>query len=102
MQQSHCLRQYKARRAGPGRRSPRVDDGVGDPVAAAFRAAWALVASIAPSEQTPAALANLALMFSEFGSPSAAVESWKRVRWGDRNGLGDGTVRFQNVYMLRL
>lgn len=74
--------------------SPRVVDGVGDPVEAAFRAAWALVSTIVPDERTPAAMSNLALMFSEFGSPDAAVETWKRVRFGRRDGIGEGTVQY--------
>lgn len=54
-------------------------------------AAWARVDVAAYPEQSVAALANLALALTEAGRFDAAVEMWKRVRWGDRQGIGEGT-----------
>ncbi len=57
-------------------------------------AAWALVDSLADPPRAPAALSNLALLFSRFGHHELAVETWRRVRWGERSGIGEGTVQY--------
>ena len=47
--------------------------------------------SLAAGDRTPDALANLALSFSRHGRHVLAASTWRRVRWGDRRGIGEGT-----------
>jgi len=58
------------------------------------RAAWAVVDSTVATNGDPAALANLALMLGEFDHPDLAAETWRRVRWEDRRGIGAGTASY--------
>ncbi|MDX1389964.1 MAG: hypothetical protein R3344_12285, partial [Acidobacteriota bacterium] len=39
----------------------------------------------------PAAMANLALLLGDAGRHRTALETWRRVRWGSRSGVGEGT-----------
>ena len=41
-----------------------------------------------------AARANLALLFSIFGHHELAVETWRKVAWGERAGVGEGTTQY--------
>jgi tetratricopeptide (TPR) repeat protein len=68
----------------------------GDPGAelAAYRAAWAVVDIACRSSEARAARANLALLFSVFGHHELAVETWRKVAWGAREGIGDGTTQY--------
>jgi tetratricopeptide (TPR) repeat protein len=63
--------------------------------AGAWIAAWASADGAAgvPARR-PAALANLALMLEDAGRSAAALETWRRVRWGARTGIGDGTTAY--------
>jgi hypothetical protein len=61
---------------------------------AAMRAAWAVVDAVRSSDRAASALANLALLFSEFGYHDLAVQTWRRVRWEDRGGIGEGTADY--------
>ena len=54
-------------------------------------AAWARADMAAYPDHSTSAMANLALALAEAGKFEAAVEAWKRVRWGDRQGIGEGT-----------
>jgi Flp pilus assembly protein TadD len=54
-------------------------------------AAWAQTDAAAYPEQASAALANLALVYADTGRYDAAVQTWKRVRWPSRRGIGEGT-----------
>jgi hypothetical protein len=56
------------------------------------RAAWGVVDALTGDE--PAALSNLALLFSAYGYPASAVETWNRVKWRGRKGVGDGTTQY--------
>jgi tetratricopeptide (TPR) repeat protein len=78
-----------------GATSPRLDAGAGDVLRSSVRAAWSLLDSTAaePGLAT-AALANLALLFSSSGHSQLAVDTWRRVGWGERQGIGDGTVQY--------
>jgi tetratricopeptide (TPR) repeat protein len=63
--------------------------------ASSWVAAWAAADGAAGAEaERPTALANLALLLSEAGRHAAAVETWRRVRWGDRPGVGSGTAAY--------
>ena len=59
-----------------------------------LRAAWALVDSICAGEWASAALANLALLLSDYEHHQLAADSWRRVRWGKRQGIGEGTSAY--------
>jgi hypothetical protein len=61
---------------------------------AMVRAGWALVDALSDPDQEPAALANLALLFGAHGHHDLAVETWRRVRWPDRVGIGEGTRQY--------
>jgi hypothetical protein len=60
----------------------------------AVRAAWAVVDAIADPEAGPAALANLALLFGLYEHHEIAAETWRRVRFGERAGIGEGTKQY--------
>ncbi len=60
----------------------------------AFRAAWAVVAADSLAPDAPAALANLALVFSARGEHALAARTWQRVDWPERDGIGPGTVDY--------
>jgi tetratricopeptide (TPR) repeat protein len=57
-------------------------------------AAWAPVDALCDSERAPAALANLALLFSAYGHHELAADTWRRVHWGERAGVGEGTKQY--------
>jgi len=62
---------------------------------AMVRAAWAeLDASIADPKVVDSALANLGLLFLEHGHFELAVDIWRRVDWGARAGIGEGTKQY--------
>jgi hypothetical protein len=54
-------------------------------------AAWAQTDAAADPKRASAALANLALVYADTGRYDAAVQTWKRVRWPSRRGIGEGT-----------
>jgi len=62
---------------------------------AMVRAAWAeLDANIADPQVVDSALANLGLLFLEHGHHALAVDIWRRVDWGSRAGVGEGTKQY--------
>jgi hypothetical protein len=76
-------------------RTPRLEaDRPIDAGRAAVRAAWAVVDGLCDVERAPAALSNLALLYSGAGRHDRAIETWRRVRWPAREGIGDGTTRY--------
>ncbi len=60
----------------------------------AVRTGWAVVDAASSGDRAPGALANLALMLSEYGHHDLAVETWRRVRWERTAGISDGTVQY--------
>ena len=74
--------------------SPLLVDGHENAEQAMTSAAWAVVDSACDPSGAASALANLALLFSEFGHHDLAVETWRRIRWGARTGIGDGTTQY--------
>jgi hypothetical protein len=63
--------------------------------ATAWVAAWANADGAAGGPGIAStALANLALLLEQAGRPAAAVEAWRRVRWGKRTGVGPGTAAY--------
>jgi hypothetical protein len=77
-----------------GRRTPLLEAAAGSAERAVVRAAWALVDSLSAPEGDPAALANLALLLGAHGQHEPAADTWRRVRWGDRPGIGPGTTSY--------
>jgi hypothetical protein len=77
-----------------GRAGPKLAAERGEPRAAALLASWALVDSIADPDHAPTALASLALLFLDAGHPDLAEQTWRRVAWGDRAGIGEGTKAY--------
>ena len=73
---------------------PRLVEYDGQPGAAMFRAAWAVVDAAAAAEAAPSATANLGLLLSAFGQHEAAVRTWRRVRLPERAGIGRGTIMY--------
>lgn len=59
-----------------------------------FRAAWAGVDALVSPGEAPAALSNLALIFGTLGQYEVAVDVWRRVRWDQRPGIGEGTRQY--------
>jgi hypothetical protein len=74
-----------------GASSPLLRTGEEDLPTAMLRAAWAVLDALAAPEETSAALSNLALIFGSLGQHEVAVDTWRRVRWTQRAGIGDGT-----------
>jgi hypothetical protein len=60
----------------------------------ALLAAWASVDAVASADRAPAALANLALMAADSNDAALAAETWRRVRWDERPGIGRATAAF--------
>jgi len=61
----------------------------------AWIAAWASSDGAAGvPERRATALANLALLLEDAGRAAAALDTWRRVRWGKRAGIGDGTTAY--------
>jgi hypothetical protein len=75
-------------------RSPVLLPPPREPGEAAFRAAWASVEAASNPTAAASALANLALLLSWAGRHQAAADLWRRVRFGDRPGIGDGLVAY--------
>ena len=46
------------------------------------------------SDRAASALANLALLLSAYGQHDRALETWRRVDWGERRGIGAGTAQY--------
>lgn len=57
-------------------------------------AAWSIVDAICRPSDASAALANLALLFAEFGHHELALNTWRRVSWERRSGIGPGTTQY--------
>jgi hypothetical protein len=58
-------------------------------------AAWASVDGVAGDEATRStAVANMALLLFDAGRNKTALEMWRRVRWGERSGVGKGTTAY--------
>jgi hypothetical protein len=58
-------------------------------------AAWAAVDGAAGDEATRStAFANMALLLYDAGRNKTALEMWRRVRWGERTGVGKGTTAY--------
>jgi tetratricopeptide (TPR) repeat protein len=64
------------------------------PDVAMVHAAWAELDSVLAPAQAPAAMANLGLLFAEFGHHELAEDIWRRVDWGNRTGVGEGTKQY--------
>lgn len=77
-----------------GAASPVLDDGARAPGAAAVLAAWAAVRIASGGEAAASAAANLALALSRAGRHAKAIEAWRRVGFGDRAGVGEGTAAY--------
>ncbi|HXV77495.1 MAG TPA: PDZ domain-containing protein, partial [Candidatus Polarisedimenticolaceae bacterium] len=77
-----------------GRVGPLLVVPAAESAAALVRAAWAAVDTLTRPELAAAAMANLALLFEAAGQPAAAVDAWRRVDWGDRPGVGEGTRQY--------
>jgi tetratricopeptide (TPR) repeat protein len=73
---------------------PRLTGYDGQPVAAAFRAGWAVVDAAAGADGAASATANLGLLLSAFGQHEAAAQAWRRVRLPERDGIGRGTIMY--------
>jgi len=76
----------------PSVSSPLLQASVDSLEQAILRAAWALVDAISSVDNAPAALSNLALLLSTAGQHDLAVDTWRRVQWAGRPGIGDGTT----------
>lgn len=74
--------------------SPLLIDGHDSEQQAMIAAAWAVVDSVCDPAGAASPLANLALLFSEFGHHDLSVETWRRIRWGARPGIGEGTSQY--------
>jgi len=74
--------------------SPALDVEPGEPPEAFLRAAWCVVDALAAPETAPAALSNLALIFGSLGQHEVAADTWRRVRWEQRPGIGEGTRQY--------
>lgn len=61
---------------------------------ASHRAAWAVVDIACSVPDASSARANLALLFSISGHHELALESWRKVVWGERTGIGEGTRQY--------
>jgi len=77
-----------------GVRGPLLVPTDSSPDAALVRAAWAVVDAIVRPEHAASAMANLGLLFSGAGQPALAADIWRRVDWGDRIGVGEGTKQY--------
>jgi hypothetical protein len=77
-----------------GKRSPRLlADSPGGERAITL-AAWAVIDGLCGNDLAPAAMANLALLFSEYGHHELSADTWRRVHWGERPGIGEGTKQY--------
>jgi len=76
------------------RASPSVRPPGGAAAEAALRAAWARRWAVSFPTAADDALANLALAFESAGRDALAIETWTRVRWPERAGVGAGTAAY--------
>ncbi len=74
-----------------GRTGPNLVLDRADASDATILAAWANLDSVVESDETSHALANLGLLFLDAGLPELAEQAWRRVTWGERAGIGEGT-----------
>jgi len=77
-----------------GRISPDLRIRQWDVAQDVVRAAWAVVDAASSGDRSPTALANLALLLSKYGHHRLSAETWQRVRWDDRPGIGEGTRQY--------
>lgn len=77
-----------------GERSPWLMGGAVQPLDEVILAAWAVVDAIRADDKAPEALGNLAMLFGKHGFHEAAVDTWRRVRWAERDGVGNGTAQY--------
>ncbi len=77
-----------------GRAGPRLPADRTEPTAASLLAGWALVDSIANPDHAATALGSLGLLFLDAGQPDLAEQAWRRVSWGTRAGIGEGTKAY--------
>ncbi len=61
---------------------------------AAVTAAWAAADGAVPGDDAAPALANLAMLLSGASRHDLASETLRKIAWGDRNGIGGGTVAY--------
>jgi len=66
------------------------------------RAAWAVLDGLCRPDEAPAAMANLAQLFSTHGHHDLSADTWRRVHWGDRAGIGEGTKQYYFAVELEL
>jgi hypothetical protein len=66
------------------------------------RAAWAVLDGLCRPDEAPAAMANLALLFSAHGHHDLSADTWRRVHWGERPGIGEGTKQYYFAVELEL
>ena len=83
-----------------GVRGPALPPPSGDTASAVIRAAWAVSDAAASPERADSASANLALLFEEYGQFESADAAWRRVAWGPRRGIGDGTRDYHRARVL--
>jgi tetratricopeptide (TPR) repeat protein len=76
-------------------RSPWLRSGSAGEVSSAILAAWAATDAVASRDDGQAALASLGLLLSRAGQHQRAAEVFRRVRLGDRPGIGDGTASYE-------
>jgi len=77
-----------------GRAGPKLLVDRGAPSVAILDAAWAHTDSLVDPEQAATAFANLGLLFLDAGLPDLAEQAWRRVAWGERAGIGEGTKAY--------
>ena len=78
-----------------GRPSPLLVEGSQErTVESIVRAAWAVVDGLAQPRDASSAMANLGLLLAEFGQADLAADVWRRVDWGGREGIGEGTKQY--------
>jgi hypothetical protein len=74
-----------------GRASPRIVPPGKSASDAILLAAWAEQEARAHPSSAPSALANLATLLTLAGRERVAAETWRRVYWDEREGIGAGT-----------
>ncbi len=74
--------------------SPVLLDASERPGPQAWYAAWADVDAASGADAANSALANLAQLLSEAGHHDLAAQTWRRVLWPNRPGVGAGTAAY--------
>lgn len=74
--------------------SARLDSGRPQPGAEALLAAFAAVDALGSERDSATAWANLALALARAGRHDRAIETWQRVAWSERPGIGSGTAAY--------